>query len=140
MANSFKALLSKTAQHSQLKTKFYGIVKGLFENFKGISDKKEDQNKKEFIVALARRIGSHLVNKLRKNIKKNMRSQLNDFEKQLEEENKPDDDIMASNELRDKNDYSPVKAYTELRSLAREEKITTNLLSQKFFDILVFFI
>lgn len=75
---------------------------------------------------MARRIGDHLVKKLKKNLSKHLRLQL------------------SSLEQNDANDYTVSevsqpdhKPYTQLKSLARGEKTSANSESQDFFELLV---
>lgn len=130
--------MSKTAQHSQLKTKYYGIVKGFFKNFKGISMKRLDSkaNKDEFTIELARRIGSHLVRKLKKALKKHLSIQLNTLEQESKEVEVKGDPIVSS-VSRKERDYKNIRPYNQLKSLAKEEKVNINSQTQKIFDVFV---
>ena len=129
--------MSKTAQHSQLKTKFYGIVKGLFTSFKGIVKNNKPDNKEEYIIELAKKIGSFLVAKLKKNVRKNLLIQLDKFEKEITNKDQPE--VIIGNIPHSEEEFHPIGPYTQLRSLAKEEKRNSNYLSQKFFDLLVIY-
>ena len=140
MANSFKSLLTKSAQNSQLKTKYYGIVKGYFKNFKGIMSERnarEKVDKDEYMAELARRIGAHLLRKLKKNLRKHLRIQLDALGSQSHSEDVPDTSPPLSENLSVGEHH--VRVYPQLRQLVREEKKSLSSKPQKFFDLLVIY-
>jgi hypothetical protein len=124
-----------------LKTKYYGIVKGFFKNFKGVSMKRLDAktNKQQFTIELARRIGSHLIKKLKKALRKHLLIQLNLLEQEAKEIVEVNDDLIVSSVSHRERDYKNIRPYNQLKSLAREEKQSINFQPQKIFDILVIF-
>ncbi len=101
---------------------------------------KEKTQKDEYTAQLARRIGAHLLKKLSKTLRKNLRIKLNALknpEAAAEEEEAPESGVMSESELPD--DPRHVKAYPQLRPLVREERSDVSSKPQKFFDLLVNF-
>ena len=85
MASSFKSLLGKSTQDSQLKTKYFGLVTGMLKNYKGLlqsekeekregaknsSLKQEAQSKDDNFRKSAMKMGFYLMKKLKNNLRK----------------------------------------------------------------------
>ena len=137
-------MMNKSVQYSQLKTKYYGIVKGYFKNFKGIMCQKvpkktdEKTHKDEYRVQLARMIGTHLLRKLNKTLRKHMRIQLNSIknpEPEEEDSGTPESGGVSESDL--PSEEQRKKPYIHLRPLVREEQPSISSEPQKFFDLLV---
>lgn len=127
LANSFKSILTRSAQYSQLKTKFYGIVKGFFKKSRNLypypeSEKIEKISKAEYSAKLAQNIGFTLMRRLKKHLRKLLHIQLNSLKKQEEPP-------------LEKN-----KGFPQLKNLFQEVNVQENSQPQKIFDILVFFL
>ena len=124
MANAFKSVLTRSAQYSQLKTKYYGIVKGLFKNSRKLfpcteKEKKDKISQAEYNERLAHNIGLTLLRKLKKYLRRLLHIQLNSLKKQEE---------------------PPVeknKGFPQLKNLFEENDLELNNKPQKVFDILV---
>jgi len=98
---------------------------------------KEKSIKEEYTAELARKIGIHLLRKLKKNLRKHLRIQLESFNS-IPDTNDENTEIGSPTDTERENLFAEKKrsAYVQLKSLVLEEKTLISTKPQKFFDIL----
>jgi len=94
-------------------------------------------NKQQYTIELVRRIGSHLIKKLKKALRKHLAIQLNLLGQEKREAVELNDNFIVNSVSHRERDYKSIRPYNQLKSLAREEKHNGNSQPQKIFDILV---